>query len=342
MENLRQSIENHRNYSLDLLKFIASYMIVCIHFRSYGVAGEFISVVSRFAVPVFFMISGYYSYNNDEKKIKNKMLKILKIYFGAFILYFLFNVSVMAFNGQFREALWYVSTYLRFEYTSKIIFFNESITAIHLWFLGALIYSYMIQYIITKAKIKGDTVYILSCALILLHLVLGIGFSVLGIETPAFMSKNYILRNFAFMGFPLFTFGHFIRKNEDVILKKTSWGLITLLFVLSVIDSAIVCGIDWARDLYIGAVLSAFALFVTVLKLKDKRYPRGVTSLFKTTTLVYVIHVMVGDILNMTPLAESKAYLCFRPLVIFSLSVIAVLIINIIKNHLKIKQEKRS
>ena len=121
IDNIKQ-----RNYSLDLLKFIASFFIVCIHFKVFGEVGDFIVVLSRFAVPVFFMISGYYSFNDDTVKLKQKIINILKFYFCAVVLYACFNVITMVFNGQLAEAKWYISTYLRIQYTSKNLLFNES------------------------------------------------------------------------------------------------------------------------------------------------------------------------------------------------------------------------
>ena len=83
MENLKLNMKKQRNYSLDLLKFISSFLIVCIHFKISGKTGELITIIARFAVPVFFMVSGYYSYNDDEHHIKNKILNIkyIKIIF---------------------------------------------------------------------------------------------------------------------------------------------------------------------------------------------------------------------------------------------------------------------
>ena len=83
MENLKLNMKKQRNYSLDLLKFISSFLIVCIHFKISGETGKLITIIGRFAVPVFFMVSGYYSYNDDEHHIKNKILNIkyIKIIF---------------------------------------------------------------------------------------------------------------------------------------------------------------------------------------------------------------------------------------------------------------------
>ena len=61
-----------RNGSLDILKFFSSYMVICIHFFFYGRVGNIIDALARFAVPVFFMTSGYFSYANNTEKLKKK------------------------------------------------------------------------------------------------------------------------------------------------------------------------------------------------------------------------------------------------------------------------------
>lgn len=328
MESRIQEERKYRNYSLDLLKLIAAFMIVCIHFKSYGKIGEVITIFARFAVPVFFMISGYYAYNDDTKKIKGKIIHIIKIYIFAFVIYFCFNVVVKILAGQIREAIWYVSTYRRPRYVLPVILFNESNTAMHLWFLGSLIYSYIIQQIIIKLKIKENLVYILSCALLLIHLALGIGLSVLGIETPAFLAKNYMLRNFLFMGFPLFSLGQFVKKNEEMLLNKVSVLHIVILFAVSIIEAIVMRGVNWEKDLYLGAVLFGFALFVVALKMRDKTYSPKLITLFNTSTNVYLVHVMIGDILALTPLDNMLFYQYAAPFIIFVVSVIITLVLN--------------
>ena len=253
------------------------------------------------------------------------------MYIGAFILYFCFNVLVKVFNGQYREAIWYISTYLRIQYTSKIILFNESITAMHLWFLGSLIYLYVIRYFIIKSKVNDNIIYALSCLILLINLVLGIGFSAMGIALPSFLLKNYIMRNFLFIGFPFFTLGQFIKSREEVILNKVTGRIIALLILLSIIDTFVVYRIDSSKDLYVGSVLLSFALFILALKLKEKEYNKNMITLFNTNTGVYLIHVMAGDILAMTGLENFRFYLYLRPVFIFIVSVIVCLLISLLK-----------
>lgn len=328
MKMLIQPQKKNRNYSLDLLKLISAFMVVFIHFRSFGALGKFIVVIARFAVPVFFMISGYFSYYDDRGKIKHKILRIVKLYITAFFFYFCFNVFVKVFAGQYSEAIWYVSTYLRIRYVAPTVLFNESNTAIHLWFLGSLIYSYLIHYFIIGSKIKDNAIYVLSCVLIGVHLALGIGLSVFGIQAPSFLLKNYVLRNFLFMGYPLFAFGQLIRKKEDVILNNIRTWHIAVLIIIGVTESVVMFGIDWRKELYIGSIMLAFAFFVLTLKAKNKTYPSWMINLFETSTAVYLIHVMIGDILSMTYLEKIPVYLFLKPIIIFAVSVMTAWVIN--------------
>lgn len=321
MENPILTHTKNRNDSLDFLKLISSFMVVCIHFRSYGEFGELVAIISRFAVPVFFMISGYYSGSDQPDKLKTKIEHILKLYFGAVLLYLCFNVLVKVFSGQYRETIWYLSTYLRIRYLVPLVFFNESVTAFHLWFLGALIYAYVIEYFVSKWKIKDNLLYVLAGVLLMIHLTLGIGLSVFGVETPAFLVKNYMLRNVWLMGFPLFTFGKLIRTKEAVILKKVTVGRIVVFLIIGVSEAFLMHQIDWSKDLYLGSVLLAFSLFVLALKLRNRSYPSALIRLFATGTDVYVIHVMIGDVLAMTKLENIPAYQYGKPMIIFAVSV---------------------
>ena len=78
------SKENNYNYVLDLVRMIAALSIVILHMS----AADFhvlhcIKALTRFAVPFFFMISGYYSYGLNEGiwrgQILLRILKVLKL-----------------------------------------------------------------------------------------------------------------------------------------------------------------------------------------------------------------------------------------------------------------------
>ena len=86
--------------------------------------------------------------------------------------------------------------------------------------------------------------------------------------------------------------------------------------------------INWEKDLYLGSILLGFILFVAALKLEKKVYNPNLVKLFNTSTIVYLIHVMIGDILAHTSLENMLFYQYTRPFIIFVISVIIALVLN--------------
>ena len=57
-----------RHDGLDFAKFLCSYMVISIHMSYFG--KSYIEPLSRFAVPLFFMITGYF-YSSIKQKTKS-------------------------------------------------------------------------------------------------------------------------------------------------------------------------------------------------------------------------------------------------------------------------------
>ena len=49
-----------RNTGIDILRFICAFLVVCIHAPFPGIIGGCVKAVSRIAVPIFFMSTGYF------------------------------------------------------------------------------------------------------------------------------------------------------------------------------------------------------------------------------------------------------------------------------------------
>ena len=74
-----------RNECLNLLKCAACFGVVFIHVPFPGYLGDVIKSLSMFAVPLFYMIAGYYSYGCDYEKIKRRFIKICKIFVFGYV-----------------------------------------------------------------------------------------------------------------------------------------------------------------------------------------------------------------------------------------------------------------
>ena len=63
------SIKPARKYGLDFLKGIAACFVVFMHVRFPDPSGNYIATIGTFAVPVFFMTSGFFALNAARPKI---------------------------------------------------------------------------------------------------------------------------------------------------------------------------------------------------------------------------------------------------------------------------------
>ena len=72
-------MERQRNNTLEIMKLIASYMVILIHFYFKDGFGGVMDALARFAVPLFFIVSGFYSYQISLDKIKKRIKRIAYI-----------------------------------------------------------------------------------------------------------------------------------------------------------------------------------------------------------------------------------------------------------------------
>lgn len=62
-----------RSASIDALKIIMAFLVVCLHMPFPGRLGILVNVIARIAVPCFFVISGFFSYKFHSTEDCNKL-----------------------------------------------------------------------------------------------------------------------------------------------------------------------------------------------------------------------------------------------------------------------------
>ncbi|KAA3702698.1 acyltransferase, partial [Bacteroides salyersiae] len=174
-----------RNYSLDILKFLCAVLVVLLHIKTPWT--EYILPITRAAVPCFFIISGYFLYQEDEQslqRIKRSFVKVGTILLWSSVLYALFKLITTSINISYRDII-------------DFVLFNVNPFGYHLWYLSAYMYVLAIFYICVKEHVV-NLLFIVSPLLLLTDLILGkYSLLTLGIEL------NYIyIRNFLFVGIP--------------------------------------------------------------------------------------------------------------------------------------------
>lgn len=277
-----------KNTTLELFKLIASYMVVFIHVMFSGNPGIAIDAVARFAVPMFFLTSGYFSYGITPEKIIKRAKHILKLIIISSVCCFLFEILSLVIKGDTNGLASFLSQYYNILLILRLLVFNKPVSSGHLWYLWAILYVYIIYYFTTKRGVRDKTIFRVSFVLLPLHLLLGEGLSVFNFSMP-----NMIIRNFAFMGFPLFSLGLFVRKHENIICKISNYTLIPAL-VIGITEPIAARFWFGKSELYVGSLFILFAIVVVFVKYPDLKHSYIVDKMVGCSTYIYIFHKMIS------------------------------------------------
>ena len=129
------------NYCLDFVKGIACIFVVFMHCEFPGILGIAVQAISRFCVPLFFMVSGYYCFKETPITLegrKKKVKHLLTITVNAAIFYVLFAVVQNKIWGD-------VSLAVSWSQVIPFLCCNQMFVIVsQMWFLFALLYVYIV------------------------------------------------------------------------------------------------------------------------------------------------------------------------------------------------------
>lgn len=284
-----------RNQTIDILRLIAAFSIICLHnFSGSGVwGGEEIVAISRFAVPLFFMFSGYFAAAFDQKRKLRQLLRMV-------IWTVLGNLGYLAIE-LLRQPNDYVRRMRLMQlfpsgWLKNFLLFNESPISAHLWFLGAFVYILVLDLLLgwlfdklPRAVKWGSTGMLMLGGLTLYHLLT---------RAPEVDYPLYAYRNFLLLGLPFFLAGKLIRSGS-FSKKKLPAPLYPVLLILSSGLSLAEYYLVGVWELYLGSILTAFLLMHLALchPLADAPKPVRVLGWLgrETSFAVYIIHIYFLD-----------------------------------------------
>ena len=266
-----------KNDCLNRWKGVAAFGVVLIHCGFFlGTYGEIPSCLARFAVPLFFMISGYFSYGRNRETIKRRgrhILYLLLLGNGVYLLWELWKGAAL--SGIFSKG-WFVD----------FLLWNRSPVEPHLWFLGALFYCYLFYGLLIHFK----KAYFLIPVLLGMNLLLGEGREWLG-----FTVRVRCIRSFWLTGLPFFLWGHWFASSEKKN-RKLSWAAIAGGMVLSVAEFRLA----GYQELHLGNILMAGGMIL--LSITDPEWGSG-RFLTRVGELdsghIYLWHLLVRDSVKM-------------------------------------------
>ncbi len=332
-----------RKRNLDLLKAICAFMVICIHAPFSGRPGEWVKAVSSIAVPVFFMITGYfYTHTKEMGNEKKQILKIVRLYISSGILYFVWDLVNTCLTGgvmtDWLAGLFNAKARLYF------VLLNLSPVGVHLWYLLAIIYVLLIVFFFEK-KWNRQKLYPLIPVLILGNLMIEHCASDM-FGQPV---KNIWTRNFLFTGLPYFLIGDMIFTRQ-IAIKPCKSFLLALVFTCTTVLERVMINM-WRNGIiydhyYSTAFLSFFVFMLAVHSNCDSRNKcTQVLSNFGKTfsTEIYILHPIVIDVFRVSVgylIAYSRifyAYYYLETIVVFVCTTVLVWGIHHIKKVAKTK-----
>lgn len=313
-----------RTDNIDILKAICAFLIVCIHVPFPGSVGAYFTALTRIAVPIFFMITGYfYSDATARHKEKQQITKIFHLSLETNILYFVWNIAL----GILRRdnIVTYVQKFFTGKNILKFLVLNDSPLAWHLWYLGAVFYVLVIVLLMDKFNCRR-VLYYLTPILLIVDLVFGkYSLLIFHREFPYILVGNFLC-----VGIPYFCIGNLLRKKQcaEKWDKEVLRGLIILFAISSLVErfALVNAGLNATRDHYISTTFLAISLFVYALK-SNWHNKRLVVIGRNYSTGLYIVHPIFITVFAIITdkLGIKSIYSYVAPVVVYCATLIVLI-----------------
>lgn len=286
-----------RNHSVDILRMVGAFAVINLHSFSGGgvwLAEEIIDIC-RFAVPMFFLISGYFA---AKFTLKRKVFQILKIFSLAVFSNLLYIVPLFfECNCSWRGLRFALRQLFTQTARRDLLLWNESPLASHLWFLGALLYVLILDLVFSPLfqKLKqqrlvlwGIVIFLFAEGSTLYHILT---------LTPGEDFHLCYYRSYLFFALPFYLSGKLLRDSsfEKIALPRFAYPVgIVLLCGLTLLERYLTIQ-RW--EVYVGSAALAFLLLHLAITHPLSTCPKPVAALAwlgqHTSLLIYIVHIFV-------------------------------------------------
>lgn len=211
--------EKYHSKSADVLKFWLMPFVFFVLFGFPTKYGSYISTLSNFAAPAFFILSGFFILTTDDAVRRKKLKNAIKRYFIFFAVLFAVYTLISIVYLSYIEADWVP------EIIRKRTFFNFFVINIwplpigaSIWFIQSLLYASIILLLADKSNLlKKAFIYIPVFIILVALMLFGGEFSAL-VGFPYF-GYDFIPGGALTRALPYMLIGMFIRKHANRILN---------------------------------------------------------------------------------------------------------------------------
>ena len=320
-----------RSDTLDLMKCLAIYSVVFLHVRFPGSFGVAVNCLARFAVPLFFLSAGFFSWDSRPAVLLRRAVRtagMLLFSCGALLV-----LSVLLARRHGQSAGGYVLSRFSWGNLRNLLLYQTVPLAYAwpLWFLVSLLGAYLLWAVLVRAargRVPYDALAILSWALLAVHLALGEGRCLLGLS-PA---GSETIRNLWLDGMPLFLLGTWLGARRALWERCPT----ALLWGLALLGCPLALAERWAAgeflDLHLGSLLTAVCVLAGSRRCSRVKSPllRSTACLCgrELTFYIFAFHVSIDGILTQweVPFLSRVASLPWlRPILVAALATLLAL-----------------
>jgi surface polysaccharide O-acyltransferase-like enzyme len=266
-----------RDVGLDYLKLIMSIMVVGIHvgFLSYHdhlLSSVFAQGLFRIAVPVFFIINGFYLY---ETFVNNKESKVFSYLLGLFLIW------------QFVYSYFYIGLASE-NFGSFLLTFLMGYN--HLWYISALIVGVVFVRFVSGFSTRRLATIALCLFVVGCFMQYGDVYGFIPFE-----SGYLYYRNALFMAFPFLIIGFLFRRFEKQggQLFQVTWLHLIAACALIMLESVLnfqYHGEIKGYDIPFGLIVTAPIVFLFFYQKFPKRQSTLSKDIATYSTGIYLIH----------------------------------------------------
>ena len=281
--------KNNKNIKLNLLKGFGCMGVVFIHVTFPGMFGIVVGKAASYAVPIFYMIAGYYIYGKDTNVVKRRLSNIVNIFLYAYMLHFVYRIINAAINHEL--GMWF-NTNFNWKTPIKYIFFCMVDFAPLLWYLIAMIETYILWYFLVK-KHKEEIALKTIPILFVFRILLSVFCDMKGLTWT--WSTNFIAQ-----AMPWFLLGYYMHTKKAAGLRELSPYKLMLLVVggYTFIMVAIMPGISYVVTC-VGHIACAMGMFALALKKPTNSVCKYVEYIGENLSMnIYILHNLVSHLLT--------------------------------------------
>lgn len=341
MTEIRSPIRQ-RNQAMELFKLAASLLVVFVHVPFPGMVGALVVALSRVAVPVFFAISGWFSYRTKPERLLKRFVHIVTLFVVAVAAAAVLGCPVAVRNGG--TAAGFLRGFVPgTENLATMMLIHDSTfpNTGYAWYLIGAGVCYLMLYVYVRffgeEEVNYRPLYLFGAVLLAANLLLAEMPRALEMTVPYQLTRNGLLT-----GLPMFALGLFLREHRERIIKNFALTDGKLLLVL--LAGLVMTLLQWKGigigELPPGTVVQVAALMLLLAEHPDLKCPAAVHA-GTVSMVVYLLHypligVYEAFLLPLVPLgAGVECWL--RPVFVAGMSLLAGGVWVIVRNALKKK-----